>query len=83
MEELAQNSAEIVRPLHDENGDFAKGHKKIGGKELGTNNFDTDFDALVDTIAKEEGLTKSEVKRTLLRVGYEHAKRGVFPFWKD
>ena len=79
--EDTKDSGEIM--VRNELGRFVLGHPKIGGRELGTNNFETDFDAVVDTIAKEKGLPKSEVRQTLLRVAYEQAVRGVFPFFKD
>jgi hypothetical protein len=83
--EITQNSEKIVTTsdLHDENGKFKKGHPKVGGKTLGTNDFATDFDEAVEEIAKDNGMTKSEARKLLLKVAYKNAKDGNYSFYKD
>lgn len=75
------NSGEIVERNPD--GTFRDGHKKLGGKELGTRDFATDFDEAVTDIAKENKMTKSEVRKLLLKVAYKNAKDGNYSFYKD
>jgi succinylglutamate desuccinylase len=64
-------------------GTFKVGHPKLGGKALGTRNFETDFDEAVEEIAKENGMTKSEARKLLLKVAFKQAKDGNFNFYKD
>ena len=79
--EITNNSGETVERNPD--GTFKDGHKKLGGKELGTNNFATDFDEAVEEIAKDNSMTKSEARKLLLKVAYKNAKDGSYPFYKD
>lgn len=81
MEENTINSGEVVERNPD--GTFKNGHKKLGGKELGTNNFATDFDEAVAEIAKDNNMTKSEARKLLLKVAYKNAKDGNYSFYKD
>ena len=81
MEENTNNSGETVERNPD--GTFKVGHKKLGGKELGTRNFATDFDEAVEEIAKDNNMTKSEARKLLLKVAYKNAKDGNYSFYKD
>ena len=64
---------------------FVKGDPRINleGRPLGSRDFSTDFDEVVDDIAKENKIPKSEVRKVLLKVAYKQAKDGSYPFWKD
>ena len=77
------NSSSIVGSERNPDGTFREGHAKVGGKELGTRDFATDFDEAVEEIAKENKMTKSEVRKLLLKVAYKHAKDGNYSFYKD
>ena len=79
--ENPQNSGDNVERNAD--GTFKKGHTKLGGIALGTNHFETDFDEAVCELAKEEGITRSEARKTLLKVAYKNAKDGNYSFYKD
>jgi len=79
--EKPQNGGELVE--RNEKGQFIQGHTKLGGREVGSRNFITDFDEAVSEIAKEEGITASEAKKVLLKKAYSLAKEGNFPFYKD
>jgi DNA-directed RNA polymerase specialized sigma subunit len=63
-------------------GRFVKGNPG-GGRPKGTRNFETDFDEAVEEIAKENGMTKSEARKLLLKVAFRQAKDGNFNFYKD
>ena len=43
------NSSSIVGSERNPDGTFREGHIKVGGKELGTRDFATDFDEAVPT----------------------------------
>ena len=77
------NSSSIVGSERNPDGTFREGHIKVGGKELGTRDFATDFDEAVEEIAKENKMTKSEVRKLLLKVAYRQAKDGNYSFYKD
>lgn len=53
------------------------------GRPKGSNNFETDFDEAVDEIAKENGMTRSEARKLLLKVAFKNAKEGNYSFYKD
>ena len=79
--EKSINSGESVERNPD--GTFKEGHTKLGGKAFGTRDFSTDFDEVIDDLAKENKITKSEVRKILLRVAYKNAKDGVYQYHKD
>jgi ribosome biogenesis GTPase A len=65
---------------------FQKGYdprRNLKGRPIGTRNFETDFDEAVEEIAKENGMTKSEARKLLLKVAFKQAKDGNFNFYKD
>lgn len=65
---------------------FQKGYdprRNLKGKPVGIRNFSTDFDEAVEEIAKEEGITKSQARKTLLKRAYKEAKAGNYNFYKD
>jgi ribosome biogenesis GTPase A len=65
---------------------FQKGYdprRNLKGRPTGTRNFETDFDEAVEEIAKENGMTKSEARKLLLKVAFKQAKDGNFNFYKD
>ena len=65
-----------------ETGKFVKGNPG-GGRPKGSNNFETDFDVAVEEIAKENGMTRSEARKLLLKVAFKQAKDGNYSFYKD
>ena len=81
-EEPVNNGEEIVQ--RNEKGQLLPGSVlNPEGKPPGTRNFSTDFDEVVEEIAKLNKITKSEARKVLLKVAYMNAKDGNFNFWKD
>jgi hypothetical protein len=64
-------------------GRFTKGNTFGKGRPTGSKNFTTDFDEVVDEIAKTNNITTSEARKILLKMAYVEAKKGNFPFYKD
>ena len=64
---------------------FTKDDPRINreGRPKGSNNFETDFDVAVEEIAKENGMTRSEARKLLLKVAFKQAKDGNYSFYKD
>lgn len=88
MQQETKNKGEIrdeFGVVRDENGRFVKGTERHpdAGKKLGTRDFATDFDEVVEEIAKENGITKSQARKHLLKVAYKNAKEGNYSFYKD
>ena len=54
-----------------------------GGRPVGSRDFATDFDEVVEEIAEENGITKSQARKHLLKVAYKNAKEGNYSFYKD
>ncbi len=80
-EEPITNSKEIAR---NSDGTLKKGVVlNPNGRPLGSRDFATDFDEVVDDLAKENKMTKSEVRKLLLKVAYKNAKDGNYSFYKD
>ena len=77
-----KNGEKLVR---DKNGRFVKGHPPLEGvgHPLGQSNFKTDFDEVIEEIAKLNKITFSEARKILLKIAYSQAKSGQFPFWKE
>ncbi len=69
----------------DNKGQFVKGHKPLenAGRPAGANDFVTDFNEAVEEIAKENGMTRSEARKLLLKVAFKQAKDGNYSFYKD
>ncbi len=68
----------------DEKGRFIEGVSgNPAGKPKGTKNFGTDFDEVVEEIAKLNNITFSEARKQLLKVAYVEAKKGNFNYSKD
>jgi hypothetical protein len=61
-------------------GRFVKGNP---GKPIGAKSFATDFDEVVEEIAKANNITQSEARKILLKSAYKEAKDGNFNFYKD
>jgi hypothetical protein len=88
MEQDTNNKGEIKDELgikRDEKGRFVEGTERHpdAGKKLGTRDFATDFDEVVEEIAEENGITKSQARKHLLKVAYKNAKEGNYSFYKD
>lgn len=64
-------------------GTFMKGHKKIGGMELGFKSFKVLMDETVKEIAKMNDKPEAEIWKVLTRVGYSEAKDGNYLFYRD
>jgi len=64
---------------------FTKDDPRINkeGRPLGSRDFATDFDEVVEEIAEENGITKSQARKHLLKVAYKNAKEGNYSFYKD
>lgn len=64
---------------------FVKGDPRINreGRPLGSKNFATDFDEVVEEIAKTNKITISEARKILLKVAFTQAKGGNYNFWKE
>lgn len=64
---------------------FVKGDPNINreGRPVGSRDFATDFDEVVEEIAEENGITKSQARKHLLKVAYKNAKEGNYSFYKD
>jgi len=77
------NSGNIVDNHRNPDGTFKEGHPKLGGKQIGTRDFATDFDEVVEEIAEENGITKSQARKHLLKVAYKQSKDGNYSFYKD
>lgn len=88
MEKDTDNKGIITDELgvkRDDKGRFVEGTERHpdAGKKLGSRDFATDFDEVVDDLAKENNMTKSEVRKVLLKVAYKNAKDGIYSFYKD
>lgn len=67
-------------------GQFKKGQdprRNIEGRPVGSKNFTTDFDEVVEEIAKTNKITISEARKILLKVAFTQAKGGNYNFWKE
>jgi hypothetical protein len=64
---------------------FVKDDPRINreGRPKGSRDFATDFDEVVEEIAKDNGITRSEARKILLKVAYKNAKEGDYSFWRD
>lgn len=69
----------------DELGRLLPGHPPLegAGRPIGSNDWQTDFNEVCDEIAKLNNITRSEVRKNLLKVAYANAKAGKFMFYKD
>ena len=81
-EELGKTS-ENLAPRNEKGQLLPGSHLNDLGKPPGIRNFSTDFDEVVEEIAKLNKITKSEARKVLLKVAYMNAKDGNFNFWKD
>lgn len=80
MEETVKTGNKQEKP-----GVFTKDDPRINreGRPKGSRDFATDFDEAVEEIAKENNMTKSEVRKLLFKVAYKEAKNGNYSFYKD
>ena len=66
------------------NGQIEKGEiLNPAGRPIGTRNFQTDFDEVVEEIAKANNITNSEARKILIKKAYGEAKDGNFQYYKD
>ena len=75
----------VTTPEKQRGKPFTKDDPRINkeGRPLGSKDFATDFDEVVEEIAEENGITKSQARKHLLKVAYKHAKEGNYSFYKD
>ena len=53
------------------------------GRPLGSKNFTTDFDEVVEEISKLNSISVSDARKILLKKAYAEAKDGNFNFYRD
>jgi hypothetical protein len=82
MEQDSENNGKITGK-DPETGRFLPGNTLGKGKPVGSRDFATDFDEVVEEIAEENGITKSQARKHLLKVAYKNAKEGNYSFYKD
>ena len=75
----------VKAPAKQRGKPFTKNDPRINrkGRATGLRDFNTDFDEVVEEIAEENHITRSEARKHLLKVAYKHAKEGSFPFWNQ
>lgn len=83
--ELENSSGKLDKPLRDENGRLLPNQPSLNpsGRPVGSRDFATDFDEVVEEIAEENGITRSQARKHLLKVAYKQAKEGNYSFYKD
>ena len=69
--------------IRDEKGRFVEGNPGGPGHPLGQRNFATDFDEVVEELAKMNNISVSEARKILLKKAYMEAKGGNFNFYRD
>lgn len=75
--------SEEIGLKRDEKGRLVKGTPPGPGRPVGTRNFQTDFDEVVEEIAKANNITNSEARKILIKKAYSEAKDGNFQYYKD
>jgi len=86
MEKITKKPLKDSEPMvkRNEKGQLLPGSVlNPDGYVKGTRNFNTDFDEVVEEIAKANNITPSEARKILLRTAYKEAKDGKYPFYKD
>jgi hypothetical protein len=76
-----QDSGMIVEK--DEKGRFVKGHKKIGGKQIGSRSFNTIFEEAIKEIAASKELKIDNPEQKLMVKAVIEALKGNHNFWKS
>lgn len=83
---MEENTKDSVNTGEKVDTRFKKGddpRRNLEGRPKGSRNFETDFDEAVEEIAKENGMTRSEARKLLLKVAFKNAKEGNYSFYKD
>ena len=63
---------------------FKKGQSgNPDGRPAGTLNFSTKWFAFMERIAKENGVSTSELDHKMMTVAFKQMQDGKFPYWKD
>ena len=81
QQQSAQDSVKLV--LHDKNGKFIKGHKKVGGKKIGSRSFSTLFDEAIKKIVKEKKLPITNPEVDLVVKAVVEALKGNYAYYRD
>ena len=78
----SKDSKKIVR--RDENGRLLPGSVlNEKGKTVGTVDFKTKWLIFMERIAKENGVSTSELDHKMMTVAFKQMQDGKFPYWKD
>src|SRR4030065_1322752 len=64
-------------------GRFVEGNEYGKGRPPGSRNFETDFDEVIEEIAKANNITNSEARKILIKKAYSEAKNGNYNFYRD
>ena len=80
-EEIPQISEELVE--RDETGKFLPGHEKLGGREKGTKNFDTIFEAAIRKIVEEKKINIDDPEREMVIKAVIEALKGNYAYFRD
>ena len=85
MSEIKKQSKSAETTVPKQRGrPFPKGVSgNPAGRPLGSKNFSTDFDEVVEEIAKVNSISQSDARKILLKKAYFEAKEGNFNFYKD
>ena len=82
-EEIPQNSESIVESQRDETGKFLPGHEKLGGREKGSKNFDTIFEAAIRKIVEEKKINIDDPEREMVVKAVIEALKGNLGYYRD
>lgn len=70
--------------IRSEKGHFAKGYSaNPGGRPVGSLDFKTKWEILINKIAEKNKITPEEIDEQLLMVAFVEAKKGDYSFWRD
>lgn len=81
MNEEPLNNGEITGK-DPKTGQFLPGNK-LGGKTVGSRDFNTIYNAALEKLAKENNKTPEELEEEMLAMGIINSRKGQFLFYKD
>lgn len=85
MEENTVNNGQITGKVTGKDpitGHFLPGNK-LGGKTVGSRDFNTIYKAALEKLAKENNKTPDELEDEMLAMGVVMSRKGQFQFYKD